>query len=380
VTTSVSTTSLTNYAAPSQLTTNSMTSSMNWTSFLGLSSASGPNGDTFSIGYAGGSERPTSTTSPYGAVTHYSYVDNPFPKSQTATTCPSGWSGSTCLGDTHWVKTTYDGWGRVIETDTGYNSTTVSTVLTQYAPCGCSPLGKVSSVSQPYAPGNPIYYTTYNYDVQGRTTSTVAPDGSSTTTYNYTGNTVQVTDPAGKYKIFTMDAFGNLTQVSEQDPSLGTVTTTYSYDILNHLIGVSMPRGSTTQTRTFNYTNSSNVVGALLLSATNPENGRVTYTYNPTTMTLATKTDNKGQVFNYSYDSLNRLTQVSVGGTLLRSYFYDMNPDNQSYSLNAIGRLTEIKYPAIGFVDDNGNSASTQFADMFSYTQPGQVVGQAGSR
>src|SRR5271166_5167383 len=56
------------------------------------------------------------------------------------------------------------------------------------------------------------------------------------------------------------------------------------YDVLNHLIQVTMPRYNassqitTTQTRTFNYT-TSNQVGSLLLSATNPENGTVTYTY-----------------------------------------------------------------------------------------------------
>jgi hypothetical protein len=53
--------------------------------------------------------------------------------------------------------------------------------------------------------------------------------------------------------------------------------TNYTYDILGHLTQVSMPRGATTQTRTFNYT-SGNSVGAHLLSATNPENGQVTYT------------------------------------------------------------------------------------------------------
>jgi hypothetical protein len=93
--------------------------------------------------------------------------------------------------------------------------------------------------------GNPtIYWTTYTYDGSGRTTKATLADGS-VTTYVYSGNTVTVTDPVGNWKKFTMDAFGNLTQVVEPDGTQtntnGQATTTYTYDILNHLIGVSMP-------------------------------------------------------------------------------------------------------------------------------------------
>ena len=84
--------------------------------------------------------------------------------------------------------------------------------------------------------------------------------------------------PPVSCKTFTMDAFGNLVTVVEPDPTLGNVTTSYTSNVLNHLIHVSMPRGSTTQTRTFNY-NSGTTVTGLLQSATNPENGTVTYTY-----------------------------------------------------------------------------------------------------
>ena len=92
-----------------------------------------------------------------------------------------------------------------------------------------------------------------------------------------------------------MNAVGKLTLVQETDPTLGTVTTTYSYDILDHLIKVSMPRGSNTQTRTFNYITGTSV-GPNLLIATNPENGTVTYTYNSDN-TLATKKDANGNQF-----------------------------------------------------------------------------------
>jgi YD repeat-containing protein len=69
----------------------------------------------------------------------------------------------------------------------------------------------------------------------------------------YKGNQVTVTDPANHSKTYTMDAFGNLTSVQESDPTNGLVTTSYTYDVMNHLISVSMPRGTATQTRTFNY-------------------------------------------------------------------------------------------------------------------------------
>ncbi len=234
--------------------------------------------------------------SPYGAVTTYAYNDTASPPNKVATT------------NGHWVKTVMDGFGRTIQTITGNGSTTVSTVDVQYAPCGCSPLGKLSRQSAPYAPGGSDAWTTYNYDASGRTLSVVLPD-TSFTTYYYEGNWVGVTDPAGNTKSFDMDAFGNLLAVAETDPTLGLVWTYYTYDVLNHLTNVSMTRGSTTQTRTFNYT-TSNVVGAFLLSATNPENGTVTYTYNSSSL-LATKTDAKNQQLTYQYDSYNRLTSVT---------------------------------------------------------------------
>ena len=75
----------------------------------------------------------------------------------------------------------------------------------------------------------------------------VAPDGSVTASYAYAGNTTTVTDAAGKWKTFTTDGMGNLTQVVEPNPAGGTFSTTYTYDVVNHLTQVTMPRGTTTQ-------------------------------------------------------------------------------------------------------------------------------------
>jgi RHS repeat-associated protein len=358
-----------NWAAPGQITTNTLTSTMTWSSFLGLSSATGPNGDTGSISYDGNA-RPYQTTSPYGAVTTYTYNDTASPPNKIATT------------DGHWVETEMDGFGRTIKTITGYGSTTVSTVDTQYAPCGCSPLGKLSKVSQPYAPGQSDYWTTYTYDASGRTTSIAlqdTPNSTSTTTYSYTGTVVYSVDPAGIQKSFGMDAFGNLQYVWEidPDPTPGTVVQTqYTYDVLNHLTGVSMPRGATTQTRTFNYnslTSPTTVVTGFLQTAKNPENGTVTYTYN-TNGTLASKTDAKNQQLTYQYDAYNRLTSVTWannprGTDVLRTYYYDTNPLQSGFSQNALGRLTAVQYPdPLNFFP---GTDPVELVDMYSYTQAG---------
>lgn len=190
----------------------------------------------------------------------------------------------------------------------------------------------------------------------------VLPDNS-TTQYLYQGNTVTVTDPAGKTKTFTMDAFGNLKTVAETDPTFGAVSTGYTYDVLNHLIGVSMPRGGNTQTRTFNYNSGSTVTGDLQ-SATNPETGTVTYGYNSNHM-MTSKTDAKGQQFTYLYDNLNRLSGVKCCGgspTLLRSYSYDS--DLSGFSQNVKGHLASVSYASQGVIG---------LAEQYSY-QPGGLI------
>ena len=165
----------------------------------------------------------------------------------------------------------------------------------------------------------------------------------------------------------TMDGVGNLVQVVEPRPAGSTYTTTYTYDVLNHLTGVSMPRDGNTQTRTFNYIDpATSQPGALLRSATNPESGTVSYTYNANRL-VATKTDANGNVLTYSYDGYNRLSQVSLGASVLRTYYYDSNPFDGTFSHYALGRLAAIQYaPVLG-----GNG---QFIDMYNYNIPGQVV------
>ena len=144
-----------------------------------------------------------------------------------------------------------------------------------------------------------------------------------------------------------------------------------------------MPCGSNTQNRTFNYITGT-TVGINLLSATNPENGTVTYTYNSDN-TLHTKTDAKSQVFTYSYDSYKRLTQIMVGSTVLRTFMYDTNTLDSTFSGSyTAGRLVAVQQAAIipqGYSGGVGGSditvpSSMQFVEMYGYTQAGLTSGK----
>ena len=314
VASTASVSSATNFAAPDSITVGSaLTTSMTYSSFLGLASQTAPDTTTVDIGYDA-LARPASSQSTYGAWTYNVYTD-------------TGSSPNVCTSvNTRWTQTFLDGLGRTLKVLTGsYSSsgpTTCSgasgaTILTEadttYGSCGCSPLGKMMSQTVPYTyGGNTGASTAYTYDGIGRTTqvNTGGSDTSGETTYSYAGNTVTVTQYASgsnKKKVFTMDAFGDLTQVVE-DPSGLDYVTTYSYDLLGHLSTVAMTRSGVTQNRSFSYS------GNQLSYATNPENGTVHYTYYGSGHNgygkIASRTDNKGQAVQYTYDSYARLTGV----------------------------------------------------------------------
>ena len=269
--------------------------------------------------------------------------------------------------------TTYDGFGRPVLTQVkSSNGVIVSKAETVYAPCACSPLGKVSKVAQPHDPNVDPVYTVYTYDASGRTLTVTAPDLVSITTYQYQGNTTTVTDPLRKWKKYTADAMGNLVKVEEPNPAGGAnLTTSYTYDAMNHLTQVSMPRGSTTQTRSWSYDGNQR-----LSSATSPESGTVNYVYNPDG-TLQYKTDAKGQKTQYTYDLFGRRSQIDYfpAGSTVRDLcqtvklYYDSSLTS-FFTGYALGRLT-----AATWADDA--SCTYHFMEQFQYAQQGFLTGKA---
>ncbi|MBY0505368.1 MAG: hypothetical protein K2X03_15750 [Bryobacteraceae bacterium] len=193
------------------------------------------------------------------------------------------------------------------------------------------------------------------------------PNSAGNVSYAYSGNELTVTDPAGRWKRYTMDSFNHLLQVNEPNPGGGAdFVTTYQYTLLDQIKLVTMPRatgqGTVTQTRTFVYS------GKLLTSSTQPETGTKQYFYNG--QRVAYTVDAKGQRVDFAYDAFGRPTSVTPkdsGGNPVAcdiyNYLYDLSP-------NTYGRLAAIEW---------GNSDTTVCAngktrEEYTYSAMGRIA------
>jgi len=213
-------------------------------------------------------------------------------------------------------------------------------------------LGRVWRVSNPYRPGETIYWTETHYDALGRITEVIQPDGALTTT-DYASNRTTVIDPAGKMRMSVHDALGRLVEVIE-DPLVSGFETFYGYDVLGNLTAVSQG----VQTRAFTYDGLSR-----LLSASNPESGQTTYQYDGNG-NLILRVDARGTSTSYAYDGINRiLTRSYVEGTDTAltpnvAYTYD---GVGTGGANSLGRLSKV---------DNGVSVTV----LQAYDAMGRVL------
>jgi hypothetical protein len=200
-----------------QATASQLATSFGYNTALALTQSVMPNSATTSQNFSSSTGLLTSSVSVHGATTNYTYAFSP----TVVTAATNG----------HWAKSYKDGFGRDLAVETGYGTTIVSHTATVYGPCACSPLGKATQISLPYAIGgggqvtasdgsSNIGWNTYAYDGLGRTVTQTAADGSATQ-YVYVGNTTKATDPAGNWKRYTKDALGNLVKVEEPNPAYG---------------------------------------------------------------------------------------------------------------------------------------------------------------
>ncbi|HEV8431327.1 MAG TPA: RHS repeat-associated core domain-containing protein [Pyrinomonadaceae bacterium] len=250
-------------------------------------------------------------------------------------------------------KTIYDALGRTSETRQYEGGSNYIAVQTQY-----DAMGRAYRVSNPFRPqSESAVWTTSVFDALGRVTSVSTPDSAMMTT-SYTSNTVTVTDQAGKARKSVSDALGRLTAVYE-NPAVLNYETSYSYDVLDNLTGVT--QGA--QTRTFVYDSLKR-----LTSVTNPESGTVSYGYDANG-NLSSKTDARSITTTIAYDALNRVTSKSYNDspqTPTVNYYYDSQsvPSGApTYSRGySTGRLVAVTY------------GGTTAGSYYGFDAAGQVV------
>jgi RHS repeat-associated protein len=189
---------------------------------------SGPSGTQFTSSYTydNGSGRLLTSTDENGQQTQYQYDSMNRP---TATLLPAQNGtvvqlntsyGDTAVsptvvryttnsGNTAQTVTTFDGLGHVMQVDNKDGSTVISTTKSVY-----DKLWRRAQVSNPFAPNETPVYTNFAYDGLSRLTR-ITPSSAGYTQYTYSGNTVTVTDPAGKQRKNFSDAFGRLIEVDE---------------------------------------------------------------------------------------------------------------------------------------------------------------------
>jgi RHS repeat-associated protein len=239
--------------------------------------------------------RPTQMTTPSGKISSTSHNDGSLTTGYTVT-----YDG----GDTQATATTTketDGWGRTIKETNVYGGQ----VNTTY-----NAMGQVASVSNPFtAGGTPAYLTNYAYDSLGRKTVVMLPDTQTLQT-SYSGNSVTETDQVNRKMQRLTDGLGRLVTANEQDGS-GNLTqaTYYTYDLLGNLTQVNQGN----QLRSYKYDALSRRTAEKIPEQGDPTQANqwtTTFTYTDFNA-VAARTDARGVIMTNTYDTLNRLTQVS---------------------------------------------------------------------
>jgi RHS repeat-associated protein len=373
---------------------NGLTTNYTDNSWLEPTQVTPPSGDSFGLGYGDWGDLTSQSVS---------YSDGGVNKSFSA-------------------SVTKDGWGNPIQqSDPAGNKINLA----------YDAIGRLQSRTNPFPPnGSPGPTTTYQYDTLGRITKVTFPDNNTVQTA-YSGSTVTLTDQVGRQRQRQMDGLGRLVTVLEQDPAVGgppSVATNYTYDYLNDLIQVN--QGG--QTRAWKYDAAKRLLYERIpeQSATiNDGSGTLwscAYTYNNFDA-IATRTDARGAITTYGYDTMNRMTSVSYNtsnapgaastpsltynydtsatsttkglllsvtiGTFQETYGYDSlnrvssvtdvidgKSYTKSYQYNTGGQLTQLTYPSqrvlpISYDGFSRLSSVGSYLTGLSYNSSGQATG-----
>lgn len=256
-------------------------------------------------------------------------------------------------------------------------------------------MGRAYRTSNPYyASGNSAainadgFWTTSSFDPLGRVTQVTMPRGdnnnglTTSVSINYDGVYTTMSDQAGKTRRQKTDALGRLIRLDEPTSSgLGTTAspnqaTSYDYDALDNLVHIT--QGA--QHRYFKYDSLSRLIRERQVEQATNASYNMTdsltgnsswsrkFEYNSSSL-LTNSYDARGVQATFSYDDLNRVTQITYSdSTPTAHYYYDsqtLPSGAPSYTKsNTTGRLLAATY---------GSGATGTY---FAYDTVGRVVTQ----
>jgi len=230
--------------------------------------------------------------------------------------------------------------------------------------------------------------TTYGYDNRNRLTSQATPQGTLTYSYDAAGNlqTVRSSNQNGVTVDYSYDEVNRLQTVKDNNLAAGSNTTSYAYDDVGNLAGYTYPNGVATA---YTY-NSLNRLTNLTLSKT-ATLASFAYTLGNAGNRLSV-TEQSGRKVDYTYDALYRLTSETISndpnatGNGVLSYSYDPVGNRLSRTssvaaapsttstFEANDRLTTDAYDANGnTTGSNGNTYQYDFENRLVKLNGGTV-------
>jgi RHS repeat-associated protein len=243
-------------------------------------------------------------------------------------------------------------------------------------------LNRLTAIAYTGATGENASYT---YDDLSRILTAVNAAGTVTFTYNNRGWLATEEDVFGHDLEYTYDAAGNRTGLELDNTAhtayayddanrLTTLTDeasndfTFAYDNANKLISKTLPNGIVT---TYEYDGMSRLKRLKdVYSATSLFDRQ--YSYNSANQISQITDLSNTRVF--TYDNINQLTGVSVGGTPTESYTYDAVGNRTashlsgSYTTSSFNRLTATSTATIGYNSNGSMTSKALSGTTWAYT------------
>jgi YD repeat-containing protein len=255
------------------------------------------------------------------------------------------------------VTTTLDGFGRAVAT---IDSVGVQTRMEYDAE------GRVKAQSYPFDASRPEIHTLFYYDALDRLIRRVNPDQTSKV-QSYGDGTIMTVDEKNRLTIRRMRAFGHpdharLVELVDPDDKVWE----YSYNIIGQLTGVTTEDALS---RSWTYDSK-----FLLESERHPESGTTTYQYD-TAGVVSRKTDQKGTLFQYTYDGNDRLRQINAG-TEVTSITYEPGSDNRQLTLVGTTQSSEFLWDGAGRLAGRTDSIDGRVFDTrYEYDANDDLIG-----